>query len=69
MTITRNLLVAFALGVALAVPHLAFAQYGGQGLGSALSSNPMSHQGQVKPGVDDMQANAQPKRRSRLSKT
>ena len=58
MTITRNLSVAFALGVALAVPHLAFAQYGGQGLGSALSSNPMSHQGQVKPGVDDMQANA-----------
>jgi hypothetical protein len=27
-------------------------------LGSALSSNPMSHQGQVKPGVDDMQSNA-----------
>jgi HEAT repeat protein len=58
MTITRNLLAAFALGVALAVPQLAFAQYGGQGLGSALSSNPMSHQGQVKPGVDDMQSNA-----------
>src|ERR1019366_10451023 len=44
----------FALGVALAVPHLAFAQYGGQGLGSALSASPMSHQGQVRPGVDDM---------------
>lgn len=58
MTITRNLLVAFALGVALAVPHLAFAQYGGQGLGSALSSNPMSHQSSVKPGVDDMTGNA-----------
>jgi HEAT repeat protein len=58
MTITRNLFVAVALGFALAIPHLAFAQYGGQGLGSALSSNPMSHQGQVKPGVDDMQANA-----------
>ena len=58
MTITRNLLAAFALGVALAVPQLAFAQYGGQGLGSALSSNPLSHQGQVKPGVDDMQSNA-----------
>ena len=58
MTITRNLLDAAALGVALAIPELAFAQYGGQGLGSALSSNPMSHQGQVKPGVDDMQANA-----------
>jgi len=59
MTITRNLFAAFALGVALAVPHLAFAQYGGQGLGSALSSNPMSHQGQVKPGVDDLASRAQ----------
>ncbi len=58
MTITRNYFAAFALGVALAVPHLAFAQYGGQGLGSALSSNPMSHQGQVKPGVDDITSNA-----------
>ena len=58
MTITRNLLVALALGVALAIPRLAFAQYGGQGIGSALSSNPMSHQSQVKPGVDDMQGNA-----------
>src|SRR5271156_4016890 len=58
MTITRNSLVAIALGLAIAVPRLAFAQYGGQGLGSALSSNPMSHQGQVKPGVDDMQGNA-----------
>jgi hypothetical protein len=58
MTTTRNLYAAFALGVALAIPHLAFAQYGGQGLGSALSSNPMSHQGQVKPGVDDMASRA-----------
>jgi HEAT repeats len=58
MTITRKFFAGFALGVALAVPHLAFAQYGGQGLGSALSSNPMSHQGQVKPGVDDITSNA-----------
>ena len=58
MTITRNLFAAFALGAALAVPHLALAQYGGQGLGSALSSNPMSHQGQVKPGVDDIASRA-----------
>src|SRR5271167_127925 len=58
MTITRNLFAAFALGVALAVPHLAFAQYGGQGLGSALSSNPMSHQGDVKAGIDDVASNA-----------
>jgi HEAT repeat protein len=34
------------------------AQYGGQGLGSALSSNPLSHQGQVKPGVDDLASRA-----------
>ncbi len=54
MTVTRNSFAVFALGVALAIPHLAFAQYGGQGLGSALNANPMSHQGQVKPGVDDM---------------
>ena len=58
MTRTRNLFAAFALGAALAVPHLAFAQYGGQGLGSALSSNPLSHQGQVKPGVDDLASRA-----------
>src|SRR5271170_2602999 len=58
MTVTRNLFAAFALAVALAVPHLALAQYGGQGLGSALSANPLSHQGQVKPGVDDIQSNA-----------
>jgi len=58
MTITRKMFLTFALGAALAVPHLALAQYGGQGIGSALSSNPMSHQSQVKPGVDDMQANA-----------
>jgi HEAT repeat protein len=58
MTITRNLFVVLALGVTLAIPQLAFAQYGGQGIGSALSSNPMSHQSQVKPGVDDMQGNA-----------
>src|SRR5271154_6583476 len=58
MIMTRNVFATFALGVALAVPHLAFAQFGGQGLGSALSSNPMSHQGQVKSGVDDVTSNA-----------
>src|SRR5260370_15425361 len=55
---TRILLVTFALGAVLALPHTAAAQYGGQGLGSALSSNPMSHQGEVKPGVDDMTSRA-----------
>jgi HEAT repeat protein len=59
MTITRKLSVAFALGVVLAAPQFAFAQYGGQGLGSALSSNPMSHQGSVKAGIDDIAHNAQ----------
>ena len=34
--------------------RLSFAQYGGQGLGSALSSDPSSHQGQVRAGVDDI---------------
>ncbi|HEV2171750.1 MAG TPA: HEAT repeat domain-containing protein [Candidatus Binatus sp.] len=55
---TRNLLASFALGVALAIPQLAFAQYGGQGLGSALSSNPMSHQEATKAGVDDIASRA-----------
>src|SRR5579863_4299744 len=59
MTITRKLSVTFALGVVLAAPQFAFAQYGGQGLGSALSSNPMSHQGSVKAGIDDIAHNAQ----------
>ena len=58
MSITRNLFATFALGAALAVPHLALAQYGGQGIGSALSSNPMSHQSSVKPGVDDLASRA-----------
>jgi HEAT repeats len=55
---TRILLVTFALGTVLALSHPAAAQYGGQGLGSALSGNPMSHQGNVKPGVDDMASRA-----------
>src|ERR1700691_1958977 len=55
---TRNVFATFALGVALAIPQLAFAQYGGEGLGSALSSSPMSHQSSVKAGVDDIATNA-----------
>src|SRR5208283_5413740 len=58
MILTRKVLATFALALALAIPQLAFAQYGGQGLGSALSSNPMSHQGQVKAGVDDIASQA-----------
>lgn len=53
MTKTLSLFSFFALAI-LALTDLAFAQYGGQGLGSALSSNPLSHQGQVRPGVDDL---------------
>jgi hypothetical protein len=37
---------------AFALPALAFAQYGGQGLGSALGSDPLSHQGQERPGAE-----------------
>ncbi|HUA35716.1 MAG TPA: HEAT repeat domain-containing protein [Candidatus Binataceae bacterium] len=45
---------------ALVTPRAALAQfqYGGQGLGSAMSSNAMSHQGQVRPGVDDIASQA-----------
>jgi hypothetical protein len=52
----RLSLIVSALAAAFLFPHLAWAQYGGQGLGSALSGNAMSHQGMVHPGVDDNQA-------------
>ena len=55
---SRILFVTFALGAVLALSHPAAAQYGGQGLGSALSGDPMSHQGNVKPGVDDLASRA-----------
>jgi HEAT repeat protein len=54
----RILFAVFALGVLLGLPRLAAAQYGGQGLGSALNGNAMTHQGQIKPGVDDMASRA-----------
>jgi HEAT repeat protein len=50
---SRFWLIVSASTAAFLLPHLAWAQYGGQGLGSALSGNAMSHQGMVKPGVDD----------------
>jgi len=50
---------ALALGAAFAFPCAAHAQYGGEGVGSALSSNPMMHQGKVTPGVDDTMSRAQ----------
>ena len=36
------------------IPVIAHAQYGGSGMGSALSSDPMSHQGKVQAGIDDV---------------
>ncbi len=57
MTKTLKLFFPVAIAV-LALAHLAFAQYGGQGLGSALSSDPLSHQGQVRAGVDDIASRA-----------
>jgi hypothetical protein len=57
MTKTLRLFFPAAIAV-LALADLAFAQYGGQGLGSALSSDPLSHQGQVRAGVDDIASRA-----------
>ncbi|MFZ0677166.1 HEAT repeat domain-containing protein [Candidatus Binatus sp.] len=57
MTKTLRLFFPVALAI-VALAHSAFAQYGGQGLGSALSSDPLSHQGQVRPGVDDIASRA-----------
>src|SRR5271156_5775346 len=51
-------LFAFIASAVFVFPAIAFAQYGGQGLGSALSSDPSSHQGQVRAGVDDVAGHA-----------
>jgi HEAT repeat protein len=51
-------LFAFVASAVLVFPAVAFAQYGGQGLGSALSGDPSSHQGQVRAGVDDIASKA-----------
>ncbi len=51
----RVLLAAVMMLLVAAVPHLAFAQYGGNGTGSPLSNSGMMHQGFVQPGVDDLQ--------------
>ncbi len=48
---------AIVIGAAV-LPGLAYAQYGGSGMGSALSSNPMSHQGRVSAGIDDIRGRA-----------
>jgi HEAT repeat protein len=44
---------AIVIGAAV-MPGLAHAQYGGSGMGSALSADPMSHQGKVQAGIDDI---------------
>ena len=49
---------AIAIGVA-ALPAMARAQYGGSGMGSALSADPMSHQGKVQAGIDDIRAHSE----------
>jgi HEAT repeat protein len=54
MTRGRVLFVAAAFSAVAALPCAAFAQYGGQGNGSALSNNAMVHQGNVQPGVGDI---------------
>lgn len=51
----RFALVAATIFGAAAIPRAAWAQYGGSGMGSALSSDAMSHQGVVHAGVDDIQ--------------
>jgi HEAT repeat protein len=61
MSKSRFVAMAAILFAALALPHIASAQdqYGGEGLGSATSSNPMMHQGVTKAGVDDIANRAQ----------
>jgi len=41
------------------LPALAQAQYGGSGMGSALSADPMSHQGKVQAGIDDIRSHSE----------
>src|SRR5271166_354398 len=52
------LAAAIVIGAAV-LPGLAHAQYGGTGMGSALSADPMSHQGKVQAGVDDISKRTQ----------
>src|SRR5882672_5492036 len=54
----RYLFAVLIFGAGIAAPRVVLAQYGGQGLGSALSNNAMNHQGQMRAGVDDMATRA-----------
>ena len=50
-----RLALAAAIVIATAtIPGFVNAQYGGSGMGSALSSDPMSHQGRMQAGIDDV---------------
>lgn len=59
MARTRLGILAATLLVASVFPRTAHAQYGGSGTGSALSSDPMMHQGQMRAGIDDIGRNVQ----------
>ncbi len=52
-------ILAAAVLSLFAARGFALAQYGGEGIGSATSSNPMMHQGVTHPGVDDILSRAQ----------
>lgn len=54
----RYLFAVLIFGSAIAAPGAVLAQYGGQGLGSALSNNSMNHQGEMRAGIDDMASRA-----------
>ncbi len=57
---TRSRLVMFSIIASLAaMPALAHAQYGGQGLGSAISNDPMIRQSNARAGVDEITNRAQ----------
>ncbi|MGH7814805.1 MAG: HEAT repeat domain-containing protein [Candidatus Binataceae bacterium] len=56
---TRDLIAFLAIAAALAAPRPALAQFSGEGMGSALSNNAMSHQAEVMPGISDTASRAQ----------
>jgi len=51
---SRFALTAAIMMAAATLPNVAHAQYGGQGLGSALSADPMAHQSNTQAGIDDI---------------
>ena len=64
----------FVLGAAIffgaaALPTVVLAQYGGSGMGSALSNDPMSHQGRVGAAFTMSPSARHPSRLSKSSRT